>query len=65
MERLKHSIACNKDKLFNVDEKKQQALMNQIEINNTDLFWLYRKLKDDKGTICYDLNISKQLKDYS
>ena len=39
--------------------------MERIEANKTDLFWLYRELKNEKRKMYYDLNTSKQLKDYS
>ena len=39
--------------------------MEHIEAGKTDLFWLYRELKNEERKMCYDLNISEQLKDYS
>ena len=39
--------------------------MEHIEAGKTELFWLYRELKNEERKMYYDLNTNKQLKDYS
>ena len=65
IERLEHAVTCNTDRLFKVNPEEQQGLADQIEADNTDLFWLYRELEDEERTMCYGSDTSEQSKDHS
>ena len=63
IERLEHEVTCNTDRLFKVNPEEQQTLTDEIEADNTELFWLYRELEDEERTMCYDSENGEQLKD--